>query len=151
LTACRVKVRARVCGADSCKKKLVRRPGETTFNFKRRSHCNRSCACVVGHRWRGQKRPKVTVPCSRGCGTMIERAVHVADAACGTCKHKGHRERENAANRKIKDEVRRYRILMATIGFESFEETMAYLRAQPWTVRAGKRFRDLSGDARAAA
>lgn len=152
MTARRVKVRARFCGAESCRKKLVRRLGESTTNFKRRSHCGRSCACVLGRRAKGLKRPKVIVPCSRGCGKMLERAVHLADAACEPCKRKGHRERENAANRKARDDARCYRILMATMGFESFAETMAYLRAQPWTILlSDKRVRDLGGDVRVAA
>lgn len=150
MPAHKVSIPQRWCAKESCKKLLVRREGESTSNFKRRTHCSRSCACILAARVKGTKLPKKTVPCSHKCGAMLLRAVHLVDAACDDCKKKEHRLRENAANERNRLQARCYRILMSTLGFDSFEETMEYLRAQSWTVKSGKRYRDLRIDASAA-
>lgn len=150
MPAHKVSIPQRWCAKESCKKLLVRREGESTSNFRRRTHCNRSCACIIGTLVKGTRLPKKEVPCRFGCGKILLRAVHLVDAGCEDCKRKEHRIRENAAHARHRLQSRCYRILMATLGFDSFEETMEYLRSQPWTVKSGKRYRDLRIDASAA-
>lgn len=126
----------------TCGKPIVRREGEHRTNFVRRKYCNRSCGCVQAHRLRGKKRPIKEIPCSV-CKRPILRAAHFVDAKCPKCMKEAQRVSENAYHAGIRERSRRYRVLMAALGWTDFAELMQYLRSVPWAYLDGKQIRDL--------
>lgn len=136
-----------ICRA--CGKLLIRRAGERPSVFSARVVCNRVCqiallrACV-----REMDSKPVPMPCRGGCGRDVIRTPRLrGHVMCRECENAARCKRSMAYRAKRCEEARRYRILMAAMGFEDFAELLTYLKQLPWVELDGRRMRNLYAEA----
>ena len=72
--------------------------------------------------YRGQVFPKREVPCVEGCGTTLLRARRHDQATCMRCARRKGRECEARYKAKLREQARRYRVLMAISPYKTFNE-----------------------------
>lgn len=116
-----------------CPKQLVRKNGERPGIFARRTCCDSICRMVwMQSRSAAANAQKVTLPCD-GCKKPQVRPSRTKRAVCAECIEKNRQRNWNAKRHENQEQARRYRVLMTTLGFESFDKCIAYLKTVPWT------------------
>lgn len=127
----------RLCLA--CKKPLIRRANEYKSWFAKRRHCNPACRRKA-HEGRvpGFTMKKKEVPCTKGCGAMLMRAVHFSNAICPACEKEARRKYDSGSMGVLREQARRYRILLAVGPYKEWEELLQAVRIRnphTWAAR----------------
>jgi uncharacterized Zn finger protein (UPF0148 family) len=132
----------------ACQKPLARNDGERNDNWTRRVVCGADCRMRhMANVLRELDATMVSMPCKRCGKTVVRSSRFHSRGACPKCVDHFRQENSTRYRARRKEESRRYRVLMATLGFDDFAALIDYLRTVPWVEIDGRRVRYLKGAA----